>query len=334
MTSSLLNSEEALLRALIAAGAQPVAPLDLAVRAALDFEALASRLDALEDLGFELERHPAFGIRLVGFPERLIPEEIGARLPRERTVGRSILIFTETTSTHDVAARLAAQGAKEGSVILAETQTAGRGRRGRVWASPAGKGVWFTVILRPHLPPSAASRITVMAGVAVARALRRTTGLPLHIKWPNDLLCRGRKLAGILTEIGLEEGRLAYALLGVGVNVNLVADDLPEDLRGCATSLKQEAGRAFSRATLAAEMLGEIEQGLVRLDDTGFPAVADEWIALDDTLGRQVSVAGPDGRRRGLAAGLDTDGALLLRLDEGRTERIHGGDVEVEKIRE
>lgn len=325
-----MNRDEAILRALLAAGGQAVAPLDLAARASLAPIELDARLDALKSGGFDIERHPAFGVRLDGIPERLVPENIGARLPPERTVGRSILVYAEATSTNDVAARLAGHAVEEGVVVFAESQTAGRGRHGRLWISPAGKGLWFTLLLRPKLSPSSASRLTVMAGVVVATALRRATGLPLRIKWPNDLLCRGKKLAGILTELGIEEDRLVHALLGVGVDVNLDIGDFPEELRSMATSLKLEAGRSFCRAALAAELLRELEKGLMRLDDASFPAVAEEWVALDDTLGRQVTIKGPGGLRRGLASGIDTDGALLLRLDGGCVERVLGGEVTLE----
>lgn len=325
-----MNKDEAILRTLLAAGGQAVAPLDLAARASLNRKELDEHLDALRRCGFDIEQHPALGVRLVELPEHLVPEDIGARLPPERVLGRPIMVFAETASTNDVAARLAKQDVEEGTVVFAESQTAGRGRHGRAWVSPAGKGLWFTLLLRPKLPPSSASRLTVMAGVAVATALRRATGLPLRIKWPNDVLCRGKKLAGILTELGIEEERLVHALVGVGVDVNLDAGDFPQELQNMATSLKLEAGRSFSRAALAAEILGEFEKGIARLGDDQFVGIAEEWVALDDTLGRQVTIEGPGGRRRGHASGIDPDGALLLRLDGGRIERVLGGEVTLE----
>jgi BirA family biotin operon repressor/biotin-[acetyl-CoA-carboxylase] ligase len=326
-----MNKDEAILRVLLAAGGQAVAPLDLAARASLTRRDLDVHLDALRKCGFDIERHPALGVRLVELPERLVPDDIGARLPPERTVGHPILVFAETSSTNDVATRLARQAMEEGAVVFAESQTAGRGRHGRAWVSPTAKGLWFTLLLRPKLPPSSASRLTVMAGVAVATALRRATGLPLRIKWPNDVLCRGKKLAGILTELEIEEERLVHALVGVGVDVNLDTGDFPEELQNMATSLKLEAGRSFSRAALAAELLGEFEKGITRLGDDQFAGIADEWVALDDTLGRQVTIEGPGGRRRGHASGIDPDGALLLRLDGGRIERVLGGEVTLER---
>lgn len=323
--------DEAILRALLEADPGFLAPLDLAGRAGLAPAELDARLDALRKRGFAFERHPALGIRLVEIPENLTSEEIGARLTPERRLGEPIHVLAETSSSNDVAARMAARGAREGTVVFAESQTAGRGRLGRPWISPAGKGLWFTLLLRPRLSPAAAPRITVMAGVAVARALRQTTRLPIRIKWPNDLLCRERKLAGILTEVKIEGARLAYALVGVGVNVNLDRDDFPDALRDVASSLQREGGCAFPRAPLAAAILREIEAECGRLDDARFPALADEWIALDDTLGKQVRLRGPDGLRFGQATGLDPDGALLLRLDDGRIERVLGGDVSVER---
>lgn len=326
-----MKRDEAILRVLLDADRNFIAPMDLAGRAALATEELDARLDALRKRGFDFERHPMLGIRLAELPEGLTPEEIGARLPAERTVGQTIHLLAETSSTNDAAARLAEQGATEGTLVFAEAQTAGRGRHGRIWISPAGKGLWFTLLLRPKLSPIAASRITVMTGVAVANALRRATGLPIRIKWPNDLLCRGRKLAGILTELKIEGARLVHALVGVGVNVNLDRRDFSNELRDAAGSLKLEAERAFSRATLAAAILHEIEARRNCLDDASFPAIVEEWIALDETLGRQICVRSPDGRRFGQAAGLDLDGALLLRLDDGRIERVHGGDVSIER---
>ena len=203
---------------------------------------------------------------------------------------------------------------------------------GRKWVSPPRKGLWFTVLLRPLCPMQSAQRLTVMTAVAVTSSLRRNTGLPLRIKWPNDILCRGRKVVGILVELCAEGPHLQYAAIGIGIDVNLEPSDFPSWLQASATSLKQEAGFPFHRPTLAIEVLRELDQCQSLLSDENFPMLLEYWMELDDTLGRQISISWNDGRSlRGLASNLDFDGALLVRTDEGRLERVTAGDVTLEK---
>src|SRR6185503_6425802 len=149
-----------------------------------------------------------------------------------RIIGRDIRVFEETTSTNDVVERLARDGVREGAVVFAEAQSKGRGRLGRKWISPPRKGLWFSVLLRPSLPPDAATQVTGAAATALARAIRQVTGLIPEIKWPNDILIRGKKTAGVLTELSAELDRINHIVLGIGVDVNLNAGDLPAELRG------------------------------------------------------------------------------------------------------
>jgi BirA family biotin operon repressor/biotin-[acetyl-CoA-carboxylase] ligase len=165
-------------------------------REMLDGNAVAE----LKTLGYHIESHPHHGYRLLSSPDRLTADDIKARL-KPQLIGAEILVFEQTASTNDVAAQLAAAGAREGLVVFAESQTKGRGRHGRAWAAPRGKGLWFSVLLRPALSPDAFPRITVAASVAVARAIRRIAALDPRIKWPNDIILRRKKVAGILTEI-------------------------------------------------------------------------------------------------------------------------------------
>jgi BirA family biotin operon repressor/biotin-[acetyl-CoA-carboxylase] ligase len=289
-------------------------------RAALDKSAVAE----LKTLGYHIESHPHHGYRLLSSPDRLTADDIKARLNPQR-IGAEILVFENTASTNDVAAQLAAAGAREGLVVFAEAQTKGRGRHGRVWASPRGKGLWFSVVLRPSFPPSAFPRITVAAGVAVARAIRQTTTLDPRIKWPNDIILCRKKVAGILTEV-----QKNAAILGIGINVNCTRDDFPPDLASLATSLAIEVGHRQDRAALVAAVLTALDD-CYRRALTDFDAIVAEWAESCATLGRQLTVK--MGRRRieGHAQALDADGALLLRKDNGQVERILGADVEVEK---
>jgi BirA family biotin operon repressor/biotin-[acetyl-CoA-carboxylase] ligase len=321
-----MHRETAILEALYQAAGEFVSAEQLGRLLRLPAAAVAAELRQLEQLGYSIEVHPHLGWRLVAVPDRLMADDIRARL-RSRLIGSEIIVFEQTGSTNDVVEQLARSGGREGLVVFAEAQTRGRGRLGRGWLSPRGKGLWFSVLLRPPLPAAAIARITVAAGVAVARALRRHGGVDARIKWPNDVTVGDKKIAGILTEMRAEAGRVLLAVLGIGINVNCRRDELPP---GIATSLLLETGRPHDRAALAAEVLNALEQcyeaALGR-----FEAVIEQWAGLCTTLGKQIIIIDGSRRLEGCALALDGDGALLLRKDNGQTERILGGDVTVQK---
>jgi BirA family biotin operon repressor/biotin-[acetyl-CoA-carboxylase] ligase len=226
---------------------------------------------------------------------------------------------------------LARDGVKEGAVVFAEAQTKGRGRLGRKWMSPTHKGLWFSILLRPDLRPQETTQLTVASATALRRAIKTVTGLSAQIKWPNDLLIGGKKVVGILTEMSAEVDRVRHVILGIGVDVNQDAAEFPAELRKIATSLKIEAGKEISRAELAAEILRELDFDYARICGGKFPGVADEWEAGCATIGKNVSVQMGTRQIRGRAEALDDDGALLVRTEHGRLERIIGGDVTLEK---
>lgn len=293
---------------------------------------MTERINALRALGYDIEDSPHLGFRLVGSPDALHADDLIARLPKKRVIGRDIQVFQETASTNDIIEKLARDGVKEGVVVFAESQTKGRGRLGRKWISPAGKGLWFSVLLRPKLSPQETTQLTVAAATALARAIQSQTRLAPEIKWPNDLLLRGRKVAGILTELNVEMDQVNHVILGIGLDVNQSASDFPAEVRKIATSLKIESKSTVNRAALAAAILQELERDYARISEGGFVGLADEWESRCTTLGRNVSVMIGDRRVRGRAEALDDDGALLIRTEHGRIERIMGGDVTVEKL--
>ena len=301
----------------------------LATHAGVTPGKLTERLSELRALGYEIESTPHLGCRLLGSPDVLHADDLVSRLPEPRVVGRDIQVFQQTSSTNDVAEKLARDGVAEGVVIFAETQTKGRGRLGRKWLSPAGQGLWFSVLLRPALSPAFITQLTVAAATAVARAIRLETGLAPQIKWPNDILLRGKKVVGILTELSAEVDRVRYVIIGIGVDVNVT--DFPEELRAVATSLAAEAGRKLVRAEIAAAILRELDADYARVVRGEFAALAEEWERQCITLGRRVVIHIGDRTLTGRAESLDSDGALLLRGDYGHLERIIGGDVTLEK---
>ena len=324
-----MNTGTAILEAFYQAAGQFVSSEHLGRQLKLSAPAVTIEIKNLEELGYTIESHPHFGYRLLGTPDRLTADDIKARL-KTQVIGSEILVFEETASTNDVVEHLAKSGAREGLVVFAESQTRGRGRHGRSWASPRGKGLWCSVLLRPPLPPSAASRITVAAGVAVAHAIREVCRVDARIKWPNDVVINGRKLAGILTELRAEADEILLAILGIGIDVNCERDDFPPDVARLATSLKLEAGKNQDRVALAARLLAALDECYASAV-SNFETIADEWASLCTTLGQHIVVT--MGRRRveGFAQALDGDGALLVRCDSGQVERILGGDLTVER---
>jgi BirA family transcriptional regulator, biotin operon repressor / biotin---[acetyl-CoA-carboxylase] ligase len=319
-----------------------VSGAELAEQLSISRAAIWSRIEALRQAGYEIEAGPHFGYRLVSSPDALHADDLLARLsepaanadpaaPRPVIIGRDIQVFKETTSTNDVIERLARDGVREGIVVFAESQTRGRGRLGRKWVSPANKGLWFSILLRPNLNPRETTQLTVASANALRRAIIAETGLRPEIKWPNDILIGGKKVAGILTELSAELDRVKHITLGIGVDVNVDAGELPPEVRKLATSLKIEAGAPVSRVELAAQILRELDRDYARIRRGKFSEVADEWEAGCATIGKKVTVQMGDRKITGCAESLDDDGALLVRTEHGHLERVVGGDVTLEK---
>lgn len=320
-----------ILRALRNAGEEAVSGAELATRLGISRAAIWSHIEELRSVGYEIQASPHGGYRLRSTPDVLHGDDLLALLGPGMVIGRDIRVFQETTSTNDVADRLGRDGVKEGVVVFAESQTKGRGRLGRSWVSSQGKGLWFSVLLRPALSPQAATQMTIASATALARALRKAAGVECEIKWPNDILVRERKLCGILTEMSAELDKIKYMVLGIGVNVNFEIEDFPAELREIATSLAIESGRKFKRAEVAAEILRQLDGDYARIRTGQFESVASEWEDQCTTIGRNVEIACGKHVVNGRAESLDREGALLVRTQHGHLERIIGGDVTLRK---
>ncbi|HEY6873187.1 MAG TPA: biotin--[acetyl-CoA-carboxylase] ligase [Geobacteraceae bacterium] len=290
--------------------------------------AVWKRIKSLKDLGYRIEAVPSQGYRLVAVPDLLIPEEITAGLTTRR-IGRRVISFRETDSTNEVAFRLAEEGAEEGTVVVAEAQRRGKGRLGRQWVSPAGVNLYCSVILRPPVLPVRAPQLTFLSAVAVARAVAATTTLHPFIKWPNDLLINGGKVAGLLNEMSAETEKVNFLVLGIGVNINMRRGQFPADLRHPATSLCLEEGAEVSRLAFVRALLEALDALYADYLLHGYEPVRREWLALSNVLGRRVRVAFQESETVGVAEGIDEDGALLLQLADGRVERVLAGDVTI-----
>jgi BirA family biotin operon repressor/biotin-[acetyl-CoA-carboxylase] ligase len=308
-----------------------VSGADLAEQLRISRAAIWAHIEDLRRLGYDIEAGPHLGYRLVSVPDVLHADDLLARLYNTKIIGRDIRVFEQTTSTNDVIEKLARDGVKEGVVVFAESQTRGRGRLGRKWLSPAYKGLWFSILLRPDLRPQETTQLTVASATALCRAIASETGLNPEIKWPNDILVGGKKVAGVLTELSAELDRVKHVILGIGVDVNQGAAEFPAELRKQATSLRIEAGRTFSRADLATAILRELDNDYERICAGQFAEVADEWEARCQTIGRDVTIQIGNRRVQGRAESLGESGELLLRTEHGHLERISGGDVTLEK---
>jgi BirA family biotin operon repressor/biotin-[acetyl-CoA-carboxylase] ligase len=318
------GSEELVLAFLAEAGDEFVSGEAISDKLGLSRAAVWKHVSALRAQGYRIDAVPARGYRLVEIPDRLGPLELRPLLAT-REVGQVLHCHDELPSTSDRAKELAEEGAAHGEVVIAERQTAGRGRRGRAWASPAGKNLYLSVVLRPDLPPHRATELTLVSSVALCEAAREA-GAEAAIKWPNDVLVAGRKVAGILTEMAADPDRVQWVVVGMGVNLNADPRDFPEEVREEATTLAAARGSPVPRALFTAALLGRLEAWLDRHAAEGFAPVRERWRALSGTLGREVRVATGDGDVVGVATDIDDTGALLVR-GAGGFARVVAGDV-------
>ena len=289
--------------------------------------AVWKQIQQLRQLGYRIEALPSRGYRLSATPDLPLAEELRQGLTT-RVIGREIRYLAVTDSTNRQAYTLGEAGAEEGLVFIAEEQSAGKGRLGRSWASPPGVNLYLSVVLRPPLPPHAAPQMTFLSALAVSRTITAVTGLAPTHKWPNDVLLGGAKVAGLLNEMSAESDRIRFVVLGIGVNLNMTAGQFPPDLRAPATSLFIATGQLVARAQFARTLLAELDSLYAEFLLRGPAPIMADWEARCDLVGKPVSIEGQGGAARcGVVAGIDRDGALLLTLADGTTERILAGDV-------
>ena len=287
--------------------------------------AVWKHIQELKNHGYEIEAHPRKGYRLKSRPDLLLPEEIRAGLATQ-LLGKQIVHFYDTSSTNNEAKRLAADDAVEGTIVVSEAQTLGRGRLNRGWFSPPGGGVWVSIILRPPFPPQEAPKCTLMAAVATVEAIREASGLNCGIKWPNDILWQGRKLVGILTEMSAEMDAINFVVLGIGINVSLQESDFPEELRNIGASVSMGAEREVSRVEVLQKLLERLEYWYQVVKQEGFEPVLEAWRRESVTLGQPVRVLAGEETYDGVAEELAEDGSLLVRTENG-LRRVLAGDV-------
>ena len=285
-------------------------------------------IKSLEREGFTITAVPSQGYKITSLPDILRLGDIKRGL-KTRIIGKAIHLLAEVASTNTLAMEMAAKGTPEGTVVIAETQTGGKGRLGRKWISPRGN-LYLSVVLRPNIPMHKAPLITLMGAVAVASAIRTTCGFEAGIKWPNDILIAGRKVSGLLTEMSAEQDRIRHIVLGIGVDVNMDLGALPPEVRSFTTTLAAEAEAVIDRTSLLQQLLRDLE-GWYEKFLANDAAVLEEWKKLNLTIGNRVYVSGAGETLKGLAQGVDNEGRLIVRRDDGTLHTVAAGDVTIVK---
>ena len=317
-----MKGPDAVLALLKAQKDQHLSGEDIARKLRITRAAVWKDVRQLRALGYDIQAQPHLGYRLVSVPDRLFADEIREGLGT-RVVGTRVFSYDELDSTNNAAFKLGESGAGEGACVFAEYQKKGRGRLGRSWVSPKNRNLMFSVLLRPDLEPADVPKLTLLAAVSSVKALRAFTGKPFGVKWPNDIYLDGRKAGGILTEMNAESERIHFVVIGIGLNVNSPASELPPG----ASSVREACGHPVSRIDLARETLRRLDEDYAAVREKGFGAVAAQWEEFSVTSGRRVTCALHGRRLEGQAVGIDEEGALWIRRDDGLQERVMTGDV-------
>jgi BirA family biotin operon repressor/biotin-[acetyl-CoA-carboxylase] ligase len=281
---------------------------------------------ALSALGFTIESKHAQGYRLLASPDLLLAADLRQGL-QTQVVARELETMAEVDSTNSHARKLAEKGAQDGAVVIADRQLAGRGRLGRLWESPASVNLYASVVLRPDIPVQQAPHLTFLSAVAVAETLRAVCALPAQVKWPNDILVAGSKIAGLLNEMSAETEQIHFVILGIGINLNMRPEQFPEQLNYPATSVLIETGSPVDRSLFARTLLEKLDCYYLEFREQGFAPIRLRWERLCNMLGQFVEVDQGDNLVRGTVVALEDDGALLIRRDNGDLLRILAGDV-------
>lgn len=313
---------------LMEAAGEPVSGQQLADEFGISRTAVWKHIKELQEKGYEITSVKKKGYSLTGMPDSLEAMAIQPLLRTER-YGKMLEYLPSCESTQIIAHQLAQQGVPDGTVVISEEQTAGRGRMARKWDSAYGKGIWMSIILRPDVPVHRAPQFTLIAAVATVRAIQEVTGLNPDIKWPNDILMNGKKCTGILTELQSDADGIKALIIGIGLNANQDMDDFSDEVKGIATSLKLEKGRPVSRQDIVREILYYLEQYTAIYISEGFAPIKLIWESYSTTIGNQVRARMAKETLEGVAEGITEDGVLQLRTPDGKLHGIYSADIEM-----
>jgi BirA family transcriptional regulator, biotin operon repressor / biotin---[acetyl-CoA-carboxylase] ligase len=290
--------------------------------------AIWKHIEELRKEGFVLEAVRKKGYRIVNAPDIVTENKIRLGL-QTSTLGQVIHYEESVPSTQKIAHDLAGNGAVEGTLVIADEQTAGRGRLMREWHSSLGNGVWMSLILKPHLPPQKAPQFTLITAVAVVQAIEEVTELQPQIKWPNDILINGKKVTGILTELQAESDKINSIIIGIGMNVNHSIDHFPDEIQSIATSLAIEQGAQLSRAKVVQTILERMESLYTLYMKEGFTPIKLLWESYAVSIGKRIRARTINGTIEGTALGITAEGVLKIEDQAGIVHQIYSADIEV-----
>ncbi|MCX8031588.1 MAG: biotin--[acetyl-CoA-carboxylase] ligase [Thermodesulfovibrionales bacterium] len=291
--------------------------------------AVWKRINSLKKKGYSISANPMKGYKLLRSPDLSMDEIKEAFSNYNLSTIANFLYYETLPSTNNTATELALKGYPEWTIIVADRQTHGRGRMGRSWFSPPGKNIYMSIILKPSFPPREMTILTIMSAVACCKALRKIYTAEVFIKWPNDLLVNEKKLGGILTEIKADSDKISYAILGIGINVNLDQEELSEDIEDTATSLKILTGKQYKRTSIIIEILRELYEHYEILLKKGKQNLLAQWKQLNCTLGKRVKVYMGKEIYEGLAETIDDEGLLIVKLQDSSLIKVSFGDIKM-----
>ena len=307
---------------------EPVSGEALSTQLKISRTAVWKHIQVLKKEGYAIEALPKKGYVLTSVPDKMLPAEIISKL-KTKWLGRKVKYTKSVTSTNEMGKTLANAGCDNGVVCVAEEQIGGKGRLSRGWFSPAGDGLWFSVILKPPFMPDEASKCTLLAAVAVVRSINDYAKVKAAIKWPNDILLEGKKLVGILTEMSAEFGHINYIVIGIGINVSVPRSKVPVELRDSAISLADVSKEKINRVELLAEVLKNLEDLYELVLSDGFAPILKLWRQYSTTIGKEVKVIAPDMTYTGTAIDIDENGLLIVDRGNGVIEKVVAGDVSI-----
>lgn len=326
MRRAVVNDPEAEILRRLKSSRRYVTADELAEASGKSRRTLSGLMEGLRSRGYRIDEVPGEGFRLVTSPDLLTVAEIRAELGSS-LLGSRIHAHPSVSSTNDEAFDLAKAGAAEGTLVIADAQTGGRGRLGRKWDSPGGMGLWFSLVLRPDVEVRKSCLISLVGALGVASALRDVYGIGAAVKWPNDVVVGPRKICGILAESELRGGRTSFIVMGVGVNVLQGREEFGPDLGKTATSVRLETGREVRRARVLADLLLALEDKYLQYRAEGFGEARKQLLALSPLIGKSARVRTGRKEVEGTALDIDENGALILRTDSGHLLTIVAGDV-------
>jgi len=325
-----------ILKYLKKAKAQFVSGEELSELFGMSRTAIWKRMESIKDEGFNIEAVTKKGYRLI-----MEETACGKNAPYGRLAvqseltgsvfGHNLKFFQETDSTNQVLKKMAAQDAPEGTVVISDMQSEGRGRRGKAWSSSPNLGIWMSILLRPNLHPSSVQTLTLAASVAVMRALEPFRIEGIGIKWPNDILINGKKVCGILTELSAEAEKVDWVIIGIGLNVNHSESDFPDDIRSLATSLRMNVNNEtlLDRSVIAADIIDEMEKVYRCFIERGLAWVVREWKKYNITLGKRIKIINQQGEANAEAIDVTEEGRLIVKDENGKEHELYSGEISI-----